>query len=592
MTDDVTQYQHEWDKGKEWIDKFTTDFPDLDNLVDGVSLNESKKAPMVGDVTLGTSVRQIPKSSIQQLPTFTTTVNGTVRSEKAIISNYIVRGIIFNDDTFGKGMLSTLQITAESALTHGFQAVIAQLKTINDDFGCTMEMIHYNDLVVEPGIFDFNKSGYYQVRTRVVKSKIQRILKSAKANKNTTWNVKALEQLLANGSNSGTNYNQLQSKPRQNQGLDENENTFDIINRHEVAPYGEICTYAPGVKQPLRKIKSKSKFGYPRISALVIDPAQLTPFGVSRVRLASPTANYANIYLQSTAKMLLLNADPPVFQKGQFTTPVRMKRGALWQSVDPNSDVKLQELSNSTLEQFTSVLNFVDNQIYSVMGVSAGQTGSGSAYQNKDAIKQSQSIKDLSTAQVTHIAENFLRQYALTALDLYVSEQVGVTELIVDDEAKDALNDLAFSKFKPEIDPMTGQPSEFVPPVGDDNIVIIDWDKFYNGTKVQEVDPADPTGQTMTEKVIDDIKQWTVSINLSLAKDDLDQKKREDAQDALTVLSQTSDPADPVAQKRKQVLEDEFVEKTFPEIASDFSMPEQPQPVAPEAQPAGVPPQM
>lgn len=576
MNNEVNEYQGEWDKGKEWIDSFTPDFPDLDNLVDGVSLHNSSKAPTVGDVTLGTSVRQIPKSSIQQIPTFKTAVNGTGNSEKAIISNYIVRGVIFNDDTFGKGMLSTLQITAESALTHGFQAVIAQLKTINDDFGATMEMVHYNDLVVEPGIFDFNKSGYYQVRTRVVKSKINRILASAKKNKETTWNIKALEQLLANGSNSVSNYNQLQSKPRQNNALDKTDNTFDIITRHEVAPFGKITVYAPGVVDALRELKSRSKFGYPRVSALVIDPAQLTPFGVSRARLASPTANYANIYLQSTAKMLLLNADPPVFQRGQFTTPIRLKRGALWQSLDPTADVKLQELSNKTLDQFTQVLNFVDNQIYAVMGVTAGGGSPASTYQNKAAIQADQSVKDLSTSQVTHISENFIRQYALCALDLYVSEQVGITELIVDDEAKDALNELAFGKFKPQIDPMTGAPaSEFIPPVGDDNVVIVDWDKFYNGTKVP--DPTDPTGQTM--KTIDEIKKWTVSINLSLAKDDLDAKKRADAQDALTVLSQNSNPNDPVDVKRKQVLEDKFVESTFPEISNDFSTPQPAQPV-------------
>lgn len=578
MDNEVNKYQGEWDKGKKWIDSFTGDFPDLDNLVDGVSLHNNKKAPTVGDVTLGTSIRQIPKSSIQQLPTFKTTVNGTMNSEKAIISNYIVRGKIFNDDTFGKGLLSTLQITAESALTHGFQAVIAQLKTINDDFGSTMEMVHYNDLVVEPGIFDFNKSGFYQVRTRVVKSKIERILAAAKKNKNTTWNVAALKQLLDNGPNSASSYNNLQSKPRQNQGLDDSQNTFDIITRYEVAPYGDIITYAPGVVQPLRELKSRSKFGYPRVSALVIDPAQLTPFGVSRARLASPTANYANIYLQSTAKMLLFNADPPVLQRGQFTTPIKMKRGALWQTLDPTADAKLQEMSNSTLEQFTSVLNFVDNQIYSVMGVAAGGAPqTSSTYQNKDSVKAEQSIKDLSVAQVTRIVENFLRQYALTALDLYVSEQIGVTEFIVDDEAKNALNDLAFQKFKPEVDPATGMPSEFVPPVGDDNIVIIDWDKFYNGTK--EIDP-----ETQEERVVDDIKQWTVSINLSLAKDDLDAKKRADAQDLLTVTSQTGNPNDPVDQKRKHVLEDKLIESTFPDISEDFSTP------APEVQPAPAEP--
>ena len=588
MTDDVTQYQNEWNIGKNWIDKFTVDFPDLDNLIDGVSLSEVKNTPMVGDVTLGTTVRQICRSSIQQLPTLKTAVNGTFNSEKAILSDCIFRRKIFNEDTFGKGILSTLQISAESALTHGFQATIAQLKTINDDFGTTMDMVHYNDLVPEPGIFDLNKSGYYQVRTRVVTSRIKRILAAAKKNKETTWNVKALEQLLANGPNSTSNYNQLQSKPRQNQALDESQNSFDIITRYEVAPFGEITTYAPGVQQPLRVIKSKSKFGYPRVTALVIDPAQLTPFGVSRVRLASPIANYATIYLKSTAKALLMNADPPIFQRGQFTTPVRLKRAALWQTLDPTAEVKMQELSNSNLTNFTNVLNFLAGQVYSVMGVSSGPTQTSSTYQNKDQIKDNNTTRDLSISQITHIVENFLRQYALTALDLYVSEQVGTTEFIVDDEAKNALNDLAFSKFKEGIDPTTGMPLEFTPQVGDDNIVIIDWENFYNGTPVDvngnEVNAENPMP---VDKVIDEIKEWNVTINLSLAKDDLDAKKRADAQDLLTVTSQTSDPNDPVAQKRKRVLEDKLVEATFPEIADDFTT--NPEPVMPmnEMMPGG-----
>ena len=573
MADNIEDYIKEWDKGKEWIDGFTRDFPELDNLADAVALSSSKKAPMVGDVALASSVRQIPRASIQQLPAMSVEVNGTKLSIPAHVCEFLVRRMVFNQDTFGKGILSTMQIGAESALTHGFQAAMASIGNIMNDFGSTMRLIHYNDIVIEPGVFDISDSSYGQVRTRVTRNQLKRIRDAAKKNPNTTWNVEALDELIALDPSS-ENLSQYVSQPRDNQSLSLNNSTYDIITRYEYGPLGEITTFATNLKKPLRKYNSKSKFGYPRLNFLVIDPAQLTPFGVSRVRLASPSANYANIYLQSTAKMLLLNADPPVFQKGMFTTPVTLKRGALWQTADPNAEVRLQELSNSTLTQFENVLKFVDNQIYAIMGVTPnnlpGGQQAGGAYQNKVSSTMEKSSSDMATTQITNIVENFIRQYALTALDLFVSEQVGETPLIVDDKCKNAINQLAQGEFDkahpadpvtgmPAPDPMTGQAPQFTPTIGDDNIINIEWAKFYEG-----------------------IKTWTVDIDLSMSGDELEEKKRADVQDMLTVMSQTANPNDPAGMNRKAALETELLKDVVPDVAKQTESAPQQQPMAPQ----------
>ena len=526
-SEDVRAYIKEWDTGKAWIDGFTRDFPELDSLADAVSLSNTKNAPMVGDVTLATSVRQIPRASIQQVPTMSVEVNGTKMSIPAYVCEFLVRRMVFNQDTFGKGILSTMQIGAESALTHGFQADFAHIGNIMNDFGSTMKLIHYNDIVIEPGVFDTNDSSYFHVRTRATRRQLKKILKAAKANPDTTWNVKALEELIKRDPTSES-LSQYLTAPRD--VAVGGQDTYDIITRYETGPYGKVCVYALALDEPLRHDESNSKFGYPRVSFLVIDPAQLTPFGISRVRLASPTANYANIYLQSTAKMLLMNADPPVFQRGQFTTPIRMKRGALWQSADPNAEAKLQELSNSTLTQFQQVLQFVDNQIYAIMGVTPGTVGGGNTSDNYSktaaGVKMEQQTRDMATTQVTNIVEGHIRQYALTALDLFVSEQVGQTPLIVDDKCKNAINDLA-----PET-------------IGDDNIIEINWEDFYAG-----------------------IHTWTVDIDLSMADNELEEKKRADLQDMHTVMSQTANPNDPAAAARTAVLEKELLQASSPEIA-------------------------
>lgn len=537
----MQKLKDEWGRGKAWIDNATRDFPSLETLADGVALSNQKNAPHVGSVTLANSVRQIPRNSVQDVPVLSAQVNGTKLSVDAIVASYLLRSVVFNEDTFGNGILSTMQMGAQTALTTGFVALRANVGKVFNQFSTMLETLHYNDIVIEPGVFDASNSQYYHVRTRVTKGALATLLKNAKANPKTMWNVKALQDLYDAGPQP-FDYNRWVSTPRQNPGLG-GEDQYDIITRYGVGPYYDIDVYSPQSEEPLMQIKSKSKFGYPRVSFLVIDPAQLSPFGISRARLASPMANYGNIYLQSTAKMQLLNADAPIFKRGLFTTATPLRRGAQWESVDPNADVKIMELSNSTLEQFNSVMQYIDQNILATMGVSGiGGVAQNSAYQNKDAVQNQVQNQDLSSAQVTSIIENAIRQYALTALDLYISEQVGTTALIVDDEAKDAINQLNPPEMT--MDPMTGAMVPGAPFVGDDNVVNIDWQAYY-----------------------DRIQTWTVTVDLSIRRDQLSDKKRAELQDFSTVQSQTADPNDPQAMARKNAIEDELMKDMAPEAA-------------------------
>jgi len=547
-SDYILQLREEWSKGKFWVENFTREFPLLLTLADGVALSNQRNAPQVGSVTLANAVRQIPRSSAQQIPSLSVEVNGTKNSIDAIVASFLLRRVVFNEDTFGAGILSTMQMAAQQALTVGFAPLRANVGKVFNQFSTVLETLHYNDIVIEPGVFDASNSQYFHVRTRVTKGQLKVTLAAAKANKKTQWNVAALQELYDAGPQA-FDYNRYNSTPRRNAGLN-SENQYDIITRYGVGPYYDICVYSPQSIGPLMEIKAKSKFGYPRVSFLVIDPDQLSPFGISRAKLASPMATYGNIYLQSTAKMQLLNADPPIFKKGLFTSDTPLRRGVTYESVDPNADFKLIEMSNSTLEQFTTVMQYIDNSVLSTMGVvGVGAPAQNSAYQNADAIKGQQATKDLSSAQVTSIIENALRQYALTGLDLYISEQVGKTPLIVDDEAKDAINDLMPSM----VDPTTGQPTP--PFVGDDNVVNIDWVAYY-----------------------DRVQTWTVTVDLSISPDNLADKKRSDTQDLYTVMKQTAGN-DPQANASADELGKELIEDTLPgeskeiESAQPQSMP-------------------
>lgn len=542
---DMEQLRDEWGKGKTWIDNFTRDFASLETLADGVPLSNQKNALRIGMVTLANAVRQIPRNSVQDVPVLSAEVNGTKLSVDAIIASFILRRVVFNEDTFGNGILSTMQMAAQQALTVGFTGLRANVGTLFNQFSTSLETLHYNDLVIEPGVFDASNSRYYHVRTRVTKAALKQVLDAAKANPKTAWNIKELQRLYDEGPQP-FDYNRYLSPLRQNPGTN-SEGQYDLITRYGVGPYYDVSVYSPQCEEPLMTFKSKSKFGYPRVSLLVIDPAQLSPFGTSRARQASPMVNYGNVYLQSTAKMQLLNADAPVFKRGLFTSATPLRRGAQWESVDPNAEIKIMELSNNTLEQFTSVMQYIDNNILSVMGVSGvGMPGQKSAYQNTDAVQAQNQVRDLSSQQITAIIENAIRQYALTMLDLYVSEQVGQTPLIVDDEAKNAINQLMGDGF-----------------VGDDNVVLVDWKAYY-----------------------DRIQTWTVTVDLSIRRDQLADKKRADIQDTFTVMKQTAGQ-DPMANAQANELGNKLLEDVVPDIAKSIQNQVQQQPQAPTMAPVG-----
>lgn len=493
---------------------YTRDFQSLDNLVDAIPVLREDDAPFVGDTTMAGLVRSIPRASLKQLPVLSVVVNGTKISIDALLCSYLLRHTAFNEDTFGKGLLSTLQIAAEQAITHGYAPVMIATGTMYNDYGTTMRLIHFSDTSPEPGISDANESAYHYVVAHLTPSRVRKILKQAKRNAanglTTTWNIPALEQVLETAPQA-TTYSIYESDAKRNQAGENAGPTYQFITRYETGPQPTTVTFCPDLATaPLRVMESKSKWGYPRVQYLVIDPAALTPFGVSRVRLASPNQNLMNIYYGNIASMLLLNSKPPIFKRGRFTKPVDLKQGVVWEALDPNAEARLMTMDNGALSQFVPMAQQFAGQIQNIMGgqtmtVNSGSKASGFS-KTAPGVRQAQDFMDINTNQITKILENFLRQYGLSALDVLFSEQEGIDWVIVDDETKNSMNEV--------------QPGF----VGDDNKVQVDWAGLYAR-----------------------IEEWSVEIDVSLSPDELEDKKRADLQDMLVVLAQNAQELGPGA---------------------------------------------
>lgn len=546
---------NEWNLSTEYVRLYTRDFKYLDDLVDGVPLHQDDQNPFVGDMTLAGLVRSIPRDSIQQLPVYSSIVNGTKNSFHALMCTFFLKKFVFNEDTFGKGLLSTTQLGGEQALSHGYAPFMVATGSMFNNYGTTLKLLHFMDNSPEPGIQDHNETGYDYVVANLTPSRVRKILKAAMNNPNTSWNVPALQQVLAS-TPQPTTYSIYESAARRNQPGEESGPTYQFVTRIETGPEATKITFCPQVREaPLRVLERKSKWGYPQVMYLVIDPAALTPFGISRVRLASPNQNLMNIYYGNIASMLLLNSKPPILQKGRFSTPVVLKRGAVWKAIDPQASADLKNLDNGALEQFVPMAKQFAAQIQTIMGktITIDPTDTKAGAQGSQQPQQ----PDTAQNQITKIFENFLRQYALVALDTLLSEQEGEEPVIVDDDTKNAINDLAAQKFVPQPDPRdpSGQTlTKFVPPIGDDNTIMVNWEEFYA-----------------------EIKDWSVDLEVSLSKDQVSDQKRTDLQDMLVVLGQNAQNI-PGAQEKIDQLANYLLQEAVPQAGS--------LPVAPSPAPA------
>jgi hypothetical protein len=583
-TVDMEAVVQEWKLAKNFVEMYSKDFKFLDQIADGAPLNHEDNATYVGDTTLAGLVRQIPRDSLEQLPVFSAIVNGTKHSTPAYLCTYMLKRFVFNEDTFGKGLLSTLQLAAQEALTHGYANLMCTTGTMYQDFGTTLKLMHYSDVAPEPGITDGNEMGYVYVTANLTKTRVQKIRDMAKDNPDTSWFVDALDELLLSQP-LAKNYSIYQTDPQRNQAAEEAGPTYEFVTRYETGNDATIVTFSPQLPgKALRTMESKSKFGYPRVQLLVIDPAPLTPFGMSRVRLASPNQNLMNIYYGNIASMLLLNSKPPILKRGRFTKPVQLKQNAVWETLDQNATADLKTMDNGALKEFVPMAQQFVGQIQNIMGRTSGIANNNPAGFSKTGpgVKDQDRVQDSTTNQITKILENFLRQYALSALDTVICEQEGEQTLIVDDETMNAINNLASSQFVPQPDPNdpSGQTmTQFTPPIGDDHKILLNWEDFYLG---KLTDPNDPNSQREGG-----IEEWSIDIEVSVSKDQMKDKQRQDLQDMMVVLAQNASELGPQTQQKVQEITDMLMQDLAPDVKPLTTPAGPPQPAQPPTPGAG-----
>lgn len=532
----VAKYLQEWHRGKEYVDTFVRDFQRLDTITNAQYDGANNKNPNIGDTTTAGMVRQMMRTAVKVIPHVDVAINGSRSTIEAITCSSLVEDKILNPNTFGKGFVNTLQLGGRGALSRGFTLFQVTATKMYGEFGVIPKQIHYNDFAIEPGVEDGSHSPYFYIRTKMTPGKVQQIydaeMAKKKAGKATTWKLDALKALIETGpdSNGSADYIDYVT-PAEQSKIEANAETFDIITRYSFDTTKPICTISPSINQKLREVENRSKFGYPRSLFLVIDPAELSPFGDSRVRLASPNQNFLMALRQNVATTWLYNSKPTLFKMGLFTGAVNLKSGGVISSTDSNAKVGVINLDTSTAQQYPKISEEITKQIQNMMGMNPGQSlgAIGESKTGVGAQKQAMGIDD-SLQQITNIIEEFLRHYVTSALDLYLAEQDGEGTIYVSDSVREDI-----LRLNPDAFPDPKNP----------NALVVNWNELY-----------------------DYIKKIDVTIDTTMSKQDWTNEKRADLQDMATVISQTADPNNPKSMAKKDMVEDKLIDETLPELST------------------------
>lgn len=545
---DVMTYLDEWTKGKTFVDIAIRDFKRLDMIANAQYDGASGKSPNIGDTTIAGIIRQIMRTAVKQIPHVSIAINGSTTTIEALICRNRVEKVLLNPTTFGKGFINILQLGGRGSLSRGFNVFQVSATKMYGKFGVVPKLIHFNDFVIEPGIQEGSHSTYFHIRTKMTPGKLQGIYDREKLKPagQTTWDLVALKALIDIGpdSNGSSDYAQYLI-PSERSKIESNSDTYDIITRYSTNSNDPIVTYNPSINQKLRTVPNKSKFGYPRTLFLVIDPAELSPFGDSRVRLASPNQNFLMALRQNVATTWLYNSKPTMVKTGLFTGATNLKAGGVITSTDSNAKVTLLTLDTATSQQYPQISQEVVKQIQTMMGMNPGQAlgAIGDSKTGVGAQAQKSGLDD-AIQQITNIIQEFLCQYIISGLDLYLSEQDGQGVIYVDDDTKQ--------------DILLVQPDAF-PDEQNPNALTVDWNQLYEY-----------------------IQEFDVTVDTTMSKEDWSNEKRGDLQNAVTVMSQTTNPNDPAAVAKKDIVQDKLISEMAPELSPALNnvpdTPVQPQP--------------
>jgi len=442
---------------KDWF----TPFDEYERLA-GNKLSKSlaKNMPRVNDGSLAASLLETPMQVFPSMQTGKFVSQNRKEAWLNELANIIFKTKILPNANTQASWFDKEIIALYRALKYGAQPRYNFYISTDNYTGSDWSLPYIRNVKLEPGKFSVDDCDYVFLDVYFTKLQLKKIIEDNKKNKESGWNLKAVQKLVDAS---------MTTKEIEEQNINEREKKINAsgiktticFNRGFGSPFYMFSKHLEA-GECMREWKNEDPTGDLPITMQYCYETLESPYGIGRAELAGPTQNVLDYMTQAHVLATQIGLQPPKKLKGPTDTAnlnsLTFTPDALWQL--GQADIDVVQTTSSVYTQFPANFGLYKSQLQTLQGRTDGSVSSESG--NPNFSKTQAGVK--MQQERTNSQDNYLRNKADDAsakmvtkmMNVHMAKMQGADILDVAEEDVERLRKAGYFDDNPD----TPEPSE------------------------------------------------------------------------------------------------------------------------------------
>lgn len=392
-------------------------------------------------------LRKTLADTIQRVPDGELETQYDKATKEHIWLQYIFDNKIMASEYEGIDMMSNLTNAFKMSFVYAFAPVRTGFeKDCDGDVRVGFNLENWADVFINPDCKDIRRPEVVYFRQYLSKDDVEALIDEDGNVYDGTYNADTIKYILDEDLFSGK---MIESEKL----ADRLKGATSLASLTLITEYrrgaDEFVTFVPELNAVFRRVPNYDpRKGIPW-NFLVLEPDPDFPLGISQVEFLLADQQFNDLFQTSAYKNLLLAMEPPIMVSGWETNPssYRFEPRKIWNlGNNPNSKVEPVKIDNAVLSGWSTTRESIASSMLRNLNIMDGTIASDSHVTNYSktapGVQQQQENKSITVNQYQKRVEDFVSQWAVQALRMYVNAMSGEHQLTVDEETRRRLFDI------------------------------------------------------------------------------------------------------------------------------------------------------
>lgn len=392
-------------------------------------------------------LRKVLADTIQRVPDGELETQYDKASKEYIWTKYIFENKVMWSEYEGIDMMSNLTNAFKMSFIYAFAPIRTGFEEdFDDDVRVGFNLENWADVFINPDCKDIRRPEVVYFRQYLSKDDVLALIDEEGNVLDNTYNEDCIKYIIDEDMFSAR---MVESEKM----ADQLKGATAIQSLMLITEYrrgsDEFITFVPDLNAEFRRVPNYDpRKGIPW-NFLVLEPDPDFPLGVSQVEFLLADQQFNDLFQTSAYKNLLLAMEPPIMVAGWETNPssYRFEPRKIWNLGNNPNNVKVEpvKVDSTVLSNWTATreavaasmlrnLNVTDGTVAKDAGVGFSKTAPG--------VEAQTDAKQISINSYQKRVEDFVSQWAVQALRMYINAMSGKHELTVDEDTRRRLYDI------------------------------------------------------------------------------------------------------------------------------------------------------